>query len=281
MRPAAAAERVAAERVAAEAVQATRDAELRALATPVEEPPAPATLNLYFRKKDGTVITFPAGLHEPFGSIKRGLEPVVDIISSRIRLICMGRPLLDDDTPASKDVVNGTLMHIVLSSVNLADKLSSKSLKANCRICETGGAQFHPRPLCTRCGSEGVLWTGGLPVIVEDDANLESATTFGDLANWKISCPFCGDAEDAQMPAGVGFLCKTETPFVCNLRHAAGSRLQFVYMPAVEGAPPTPTLHDRLLQLFSYAQGGGLEASFEGPGLEAPAAGAGAGAGSH
>ena len=65
------------------------------------------------------------------------------------------------------------------------------------------------------------MWTGNIPVIAKT-ADLTGASSFGDLANWKISCPVCGDAEDDQMPAAVGFLCLTQKPFLCSGRHASG-----------------------------------------------------------
>ena len=58
-------------------------------------------------------------------------------------------------------------------------------------------------------------------------------------------------------------------------------QLQFVYKPPVEGQPPTPSLHDRLLQLFSYAHGGGFEMDPTAALAEEAAAGAGAAAGAH
>jgi len=238
-------------------------------------------LNLFFKKMDNRVVSVVVAPTDSFGEIKRRLEPLVDITSTRIRLICQGRAIDDDLTPVTLDIPHESMVHIVLSSVNLRDKMSKDRLRANCRVCHTAGVQFEPRPLCARCGYEGVMWTGNIPVIAKT-ADLTGASSFGDLANWKISCPVCGDAEDDQMPAAVGFLCVTQKPFLCSGRHASGrSRLQFVYKPAVEGQPPTPSLQDRLVQLFSYAHGGGFEMDPTAALAEEAAAGAGAAAGAH
>jgi hypothetical protein len=76
--------------------------------------------------------------------------------------------------------------------------------------------------MCAWCRNEAVLWTGGLYT--------KGVSTFGELANWKISCPMCGDADDAQEDANVGFLCTAKpastTDRVCTLRHSGAQRVR-------------------------------------------------------
>lgn len=224
-------------------------------------PVPPTVVALHFRKMDGGVATLEVDPTTPFEAIKILLEPVVGINASRIRLICRGKALSDSVSPASAGTTQETLVHIVKNKASLAEKLCPKTLRANCRKCETAGAMFEPRPMCPVCGSESVLWTAGRPKIAKtnDPDEVESASTFGDLLNWKISCMQCGDPDDAELPAAVGFLCVTTRQsaqdFVCESRHADGlSRLQHVYR---EGG--APALEAALTGLFSYATGAGLE----------------------
>jgi hypothetical protein len=73
------------------------------------------------------------------------------------------------------------------------------------------------------------MWTAGAPT--------KGVSKFADLANWKISCPNCGDADDAQNDADIGFLCvakkASDKDFVCNLRHSGNKNRVRCPLPPV------------------------------------------------
>jgi hypothetical protein len=101
-----------------------------------------------------------------------------------------------------------------------------------CGLCAAG--------LLWRCSYEGVLFTGGKPTIVKHGTEvtpelLASASTYADLLKWRISCVVCGDEEDAQNEAAIGFLCVTEKASPVQLCGVDPSRF-IPWLPCVGSA---------------------------------------------
>lgn len=197
-------------------------------------------------------MAYEVRMDQPFGDIKVAMERVVHTPASRMKFICRGNAIKDDSTPALLGINSETMIHFVLAKASLDEVITDDSLRSNCPVCHTAGALFDPRPVCSRCQFECVMWTAGAPT--------KGVSKFADLANWKISCPNCGDADDAQNDADIGFLCvakkASDKDFVCNLRHSGNkNRLQCMF----ERNKPGVDLLGSLTQLFSYPASMGLE----------------------
>jgi len=180
------------------------------------------------------------------------LENEVGIVAPRMRMIVRGNVLRDEETPLSAGLMAMSLTHIVTNEVSIREKITENRLRANCRECETPGALFEPRPLCGACGFEGVEWT---------NCPLEfGVTTWEDLLSWTVTCPIC---DDSVQPASIGFLCVVKEreggPFCCSARFKS-NRLQFVYR---RDDPSSPSLLQRLTEMFSYPFAMGLTDTLE------------------
>ena len=89
------------------------------------------------------------------------VQPIVHRVATRTRLICRGRRLKDEDTPAGKAMVKETLLHVVLSALDRTEVMTIDALKANCRYVSSSRCLFSTpgRELTHPAGGVGlVVW---------------------------------------------------------------------------------------------------------------------------
>jgi Ubiquitin family len=161
----------------------------------------------------GAVVAVEVSDTMPFREIFPRVARELRVSPAKLRLIFKGAAVLGDQTPRSLDVAQGTVLHAVLKDVEVSEAVPRwAELYANCRICNTAGAPFRPRPFCLRCGSESVILVREGAAGARDVFGDHADVAWRDLLGLRVECPIPSCATQGRAsPAGIGFVCKADS----------------------------------------------------------------------